>query len=142
MLRILAVDDDLRVLGTIRAMVTHAGHQVETVDSGSRFMAAYSRIKPDVVILDVVMPGVDGIELIQWLIDIDSKVSVVICSGSPVGNLGEMAARFARAAGLANVSLLPKPFRLAALTAAISGAAPTADRGCSSVWDGGEPRTA
>lgn len=128
--RVLVVDDDLHVLRTFRAMLEQVGHQVETVNCGSRFMAAYVRMKPDVVVLDVVMPGVDGIELIQWLSDIGSEVKVVICSGSPVGNFGEMAARFARAAGLANVRLLPKPFRLAALTSAISNAAQST--GCAS----------
>lgn len=131
--RVLVVDDDLQVLSTFRAMLEQAGHRVETVNCGSRFMAAYVRMKPDVVVLDVVMPGVDGIELIQWLSDIGSEVRIVICSGSPIGHFGEMAARFAGAAGLTNVSLLPKPFRLAELISAISSSAQPTGRAVSRV---------
>lgn len=112
MARILVVDDDNEILNVIRTVAESAGHIVEVVNHGGRFMTAYVRTKPDIIVLDVVMPDVDGIELIRWLVDVGCTARIIITSGAHGGGYGEMAGSLARAAGVANVVTLPKPFHI------------------------------
>lgn len=117
--RILVVDDNDEVLSLVRTVAERAGHVVEAVNHGSRFMTAYVRTKPDTIILDVVMPGVDGIELIRWLADVGCNAKIVIMSGANGGQYGIMAASIAQAMGLSKISNLPKPFHIEELRAII-----------------------
>ena len=61
MKRILLVDDDVRLLNTTRKVLEATGeYEVMAEDSGRRAVAAAPAFKPDLVILDVMMPGMDG----------------------------------------------------------------------------------
>jgi DNA-binding response OmpR family regulator len=60
---VLAVDDDDAVLHAVRAVLADSGLQVETLRDPLGFWAALDRIRPDVVLLDLDMPSVSGIEL-------------------------------------------------------------------------------
>jgi DNA-binding NtrC family response regulator len=122
MARVLAVDDDHGILDLIRRAAEAKGHQVELADTGARFMTAYSRMNPDVVIVDVVMPDVDGIELIRWLADVQSTARIIVISGDGPVLYAQMAGMLAEARGLGTVSVLAKPFRAADLCDAISNA--------------------
>jgi len=119
MARILAVDDNRDILDLIRRAAEADGHQVETASTAAGFMVAYSRLDPEVVLLDVVMPGMDGIELIRWLVDIQSSARIIVMSGDLSGPYTEMAGALAKANGLQSVTLLPKPFRVKELCSAI-----------------------
>lgn len=123
MARVLAVDDNLDILDLVRRAAGMHGHQVLTVTSAADFMTAYPAFDPDVVILDVVMPGMDGIELVRWLADIHCKARVVIMSGDMSGPFRQMAGHLAKDNGLHEVRTLPKPFRISELMAAIEGSA-------------------
>jgi diguanylate cyclase (GGDEF)-like protein len=57
---ILVVDDDEMVRLLARETLEQAGFRVEDVDDGSKALAAFSRFRPDIVLLDVMMPGKDG----------------------------------------------------------------------------------
>ncbi|MHB0871243.1 MAG: response regulator [Chloroflexota bacterium] len=63
--RILVVDDEPAILRTLRANLTHRGFQVETAETGRKALDAYSRFHPDLVLLDLGLPDVDGQEVIQ-----------------------------------------------------------------------------
>lgn len=61
MKKILIVDDDVRLLDITRKALEGAGkYEVMAEDSGRRAVAAAAKFKPDLVILDVMMPGMDG----------------------------------------------------------------------------------
>ena len=60
---VLAVDDDPQVLAAVSAVLSGEGLEVETVDDPLRFWEALESSAPDMVILDVDMPHVNGIEL-------------------------------------------------------------------------------
>lgn len=120
--RLLCVDDDASILAVIQEVATELGFEVETLASSTRFMKTYVRVKPHVITLDIIMPEMDGIEIIQWLNDIESTSSVIILSGG-----GTMFTRFAKTfadvKGSLRASVLPKPFKVAELRAALSAAA-------------------
>jgi DNA-binding response OmpR family regulator len=109
--RLLAVDDDTHILLIVRAVAVDLGFAVETLSESARFMTTYNRVKPDIVTLDIMMPDMDGIEIIQWLNDIESTASVIILSGGArmYMKLGE---KLANARGSLHTTLLVKPFAL------------------------------
>jgi len=59
--RVLAVDDDPTVRGFVRTLLADAGYDVEEAASGLEALAACQTLPPDLILLDVAMPGMDGI---------------------------------------------------------------------------------
>jgi CheY-like chemotaxis protein/phosphoribosyl 1,2-cyclic phosphodiesterase len=62
-LKIHVVDDDREILDTVRQALELVGHTVQTSEDGSAAMAAFLADPPDIAILDLMMPGLDGAEL-------------------------------------------------------------------------------
>jgi CheY-like chemotaxis protein len=65
--RVLVVDDNVDAAGMLRALLEGLGHEVEAVHSGIEALAAAERFKPDVVLLDLGMPGMSGHEVAREL---------------------------------------------------------------------------
>jgi response regulator NasT len=65
--RILLVDDDRLVLATLSAGLVDHGFEVITASSGEQALALVEREKPDLVILDIRMPGMSGIETASYM---------------------------------------------------------------------------
>ncbi|MCT7948650.1 response regulator [Ancylothrix sp. C2] len=63
--RILAVDDLEDNLFLLQTVLESEGYEVETATSGSDALAKISQLPPDLVLLDVMMPGMTGIEVTQ-----------------------------------------------------------------------------
>jgi len=61
--RILIVDDDPRLLHVVSMYLTIEGYDVDAELDGAAGLAALERSRPDLCILDVMMPGIDGLEL-------------------------------------------------------------------------------
>ncbi|MFP4113730.1 MAG: response regulator [Spirochaetota bacterium] len=65
--RILVVDDEHDILELIRFNLERDGYAVFTVDTGEAALAQSARLKPDLVILDLMLPGLDGVEVCRRL---------------------------------------------------------------------------
>lgn len=74
--RVLLADDDHRLTGLLRAYLERAGHSVAVVHDGHDAIEAYRRLRPDLVILDVMMPTLDGRDVCQ-LLRAESRVPIV-----------------------------------------------------------------
>lgn len=73
--RILCVEDEPDIQVIVRlALATVGGHQVETCSSGEEALAAALRFSPDIILLDVMMPGLDGPGTLR-LLRADPRVS-------------------------------------------------------------------
>jgi CheY-like chemotaxis protein len=62
--KILAVDDDEAIRSLVRLNLTQAGHTVETANDGAAALALLDRNTYDLIISDVTMPNMDGLELL------------------------------------------------------------------------------
>jgi two-component system response regulator MprA len=65
--RILVVDDDPRLAASVRRALVYDGHEVEVAADGPAALAAARDRPPDAVVLDVMLPGLDGIEVCRRL---------------------------------------------------------------------------
>lgn len=65
--RVLAVDDDSAVLATVRAVLEAAGLEVVTLNDARNLFSSLQRHHPDLLLLDVAMPSVDGFDLLSQL---------------------------------------------------------------------------
>lgn len=117
--RLLSIDDDPGILALIQRVARDLGFEVDIVTHASFFMAAYVRKKPDVITLDIVLPDIDGIELIHWLGDVGCTARVIAMSGASLP-YSRMAQRIGQDAAKLNMSCLMKPFPVGELRAALS----------------------
>jgi len=76
--RILVVDDESSARGALSEILVDEGYKVRTAADGFRALAAASEFAPDVVLTDLKMPGMDGLELLQRLRESNPEVAVVL----------------------------------------------------------------
>lgn len=75
---ILVVDDEPSVCKALRMFLVDRGYGVVEAHDGDQALSAYSSEKPNVVLLDVRMPGKDGLETLRELKAIDPEASVIM----------------------------------------------------------------
>ncbi|HYX36955.1 MAG TPA: sigma-54 dependent transcriptional regulator [Oligoflexus sp.] len=77
----LIVDDEESIRKTLADVFDDEGWQSVTAENGKVGLQLYSRRQPDLVLLDVWMPGMDGIETLQMMRQLNPKIPIVIMSG-------------------------------------------------------------
>lgn len=121
MARILIVEDEPTEQTLLRAFFEGSGHQVYVAPDGEQAYKAYLRKDFDVVVTDLAMPRVDGLELIQSLQELFPHTPIIAISGKGPSMLAH-----AKAEGA--VAALSKPLNRDDLLAAVELALPrTAD---------------
>jgi DNA-binding response OmpR family regulator len=76
--RILVVDDDPAITSLLRRGLSYEGYVVETASDGPEGLAAARDHPPDLVILDIMLPGLDGIEVLRRLRAVDARLPVLL----------------------------------------------------------------
>ncbi|MCH7991417.1 MAG: sigma-54-dependent Fis family transcriptional regulator [Gemmatimonadetes bacterium] len=76
--RILVVDDDTDGLEVLETRLTHAGYEVETADSAEKALSRVKAFDPGLIVTDVRMSGMDGLELLQKVRATMEGVEVVV----------------------------------------------------------------
>jgi DNA-binding response OmpR family regulator len=105
---ILVIEDDTEIRELFAEILTDAGHEVLTAADGAVGLALYERYRPTLVITDLLVPGISGLEIIERLRP-DPRVKIIAISGSGVANL-----EAARRLGAART--FHKPFAIDDLT--------------------------
>jgi DNA-binding response OmpR family regulator len=113
---IVVIDDEPRYRRLIAQVLTGAGHEVRQAADGAEGLAMCLERTPDLVITDIVMPRMEGIETILQLMRQRPGIVVLAISGA------EPASVYLRAAtALGAAASLPKPFTVEQLLATVNG---------------------
>ncbi len=80
MTKILVVEDELPILTGIRDNLEMEGYEVATAIDGEKALEMVSKFKPDLIVLDIMLPKVDGFEICRRLREGKSNAAVVIVS--------------------------------------------------------------
>ena len=71
--KILVVDDDTNICELLRLYLTKEGYQVTTANDGEEGLEKFNQLKPDMVLLDVMMPRMDGLEVCRRIMMLTAK---------------------------------------------------------------------
>ncbi|MFT4541706.1 MAG: EAL domain-containing protein (putative c-di-GMP-specific phosphodiesterase class I) [Planctomycetota bacterium] len=107
--RLLIIDDDEIICRYIEGVAREQDFEVHYACNAHAFFAGLSSFRPDIVLMDLVLPGSDGVELMNGLADQGSQVSVLLMSGMD-GRTLEAAERLGIERGLSMCGGLAKPF--------------------------------
>src|ERR1700757_1559937 len=77
-MKVLVVDDDRAVRDALRRVLTLAGYELQTADGGAEAIELVAASVPDAVVLDVGMPGLDGLEVCRRLRRLGNRVPILI----------------------------------------------------------------
>ena len=108
--RLLVVEDDPRIAKLITEVAGEVGFDAYSA-AGATAMATYDSIEPHVLVLDILMPEVDGLEVLQALKIRGSETRIIILSGGQ-DSYRRIAENLGIASGLVIEANLPKPFRI------------------------------
>lgn len=76
--KILIVDDDVTITDLMKALMTMEGHEPTTVNDSTRALDVVNSIQPDLITLDLMMPGLTGFELCKLIHDDPRFASIPI----------------------------------------------------------------
>ena len=114
--KILVIDDEKATLTMFRLFLEAYGYRVLTAQDGARGLEIFKAEKPSVVVTDIKMPGMDGLEILQTIKEIDPKTEVIVITGHGDTDLAEQALK------LKALDFIPKPIKKEALDAALQKA--------------------
>ncbi len=80
-LDVMVVDDDAAIRDSLRMTLEYAGHKVSEASSGEQALSSLATARPDVVLLDLGMPGMHGFDVLERLRELTPDTAVVILTG-------------------------------------------------------------
>jgi DNA-binding NtrC family response regulator len=80
--RILIVDDEPEVVTILTKYFNDAGYSVDAAAHGGDALIAVSHHRPDVVVLDILMEGLDGVQVLERIRELDPAIRVIMITGS------------------------------------------------------------
>ena len=107
--RVLIVDDEADVRLFLQDFLSERDWAVTTAENGEKALEEIRRNKPDVVLLDIMMPGMDGLQCLEKIKELDPKITVIMITAF------KDETRIARAKGLGAANYIVKPFSLSYL---------------------------
>lgn len=103
-MRILVIDDDPAIRNALRMALRYEGYEVTCGNTGTEGLTLVEHERPDLVLLDVDLPGMDGLDVLRTLHATDASIQVVMMSGC------DSAAIMTGAMQAGAVDYLVKPF--------------------------------
>ena len=117
--RLLIIDDEPPIAAALERIGKDCGYVVTTTTTAEDFKESYAAAQPTVIILDLAVPEVDGIELLRWLGNEGCAATVLIITGFG-GKIPESAKLLGEARGLRMGGIIAKPFRVAEIRAMLT----------------------
>jgi CheY-like chemotaxis protein len=116
MANILIAEDDIDVQAVLRLLLERDGHHVVVASDGLEGLSAFATGNFDVLIVDIFMPGMDGLETMRHIQQQRPDIPIIVISGRPIPSDSGAGPDFlTMAVKLGAVSSLQKPFKAPAL---------------------------
>ena len=80
-LNILVVDDEKEICGILTKWLSLKGHRVKSVSTGKKALNLIKKKHFDVVFLDIVMPGISGVNVLEAMMQISLKTKLIMVTG-------------------------------------------------------------
>ena len=80
-IRMLVADDNKEICEGLKKFLERKGYEVKTANNGSDAVAVVKADKPHAILLDIRMPGMDGIEALEKILEIDKGAGVIMITG-------------------------------------------------------------
>lgn len=113
---ILVVDDDKLIRWSVSVILGNAGYRVHEAATGKKGLAAVVQHRPDLVLLEIALPDMDGFTLLEAICEIRPDLPVLVMTADATSETARQAAR------LGARGQLDKPFDPALLQATVSEA--------------------
>jgi CheY-like chemotaxis protein len=120
MARILIVDDDKAVQIITRLLLEREGHSVSCASDGPNALQVFREATFDLLIIDIFMPGMDGLETMKMVHQYRPRTPIIVISGHAVSSRTTAPDFLAMSTKLGAVSSLQKPFKSGALLANVA----------------------
>ena len=111
--RILVIDDNLAVVDILATVLAEEGYEVSSAVTSDEGLELFIQSRPDLVLLDIALPGMSGIEMLKQIRSIARTARVVMVSGVDPTRARE-------ALELGALACVDKPFDLATLKAVVA----------------------
>jgi CheY-like chemotaxis protein len=118
--RLLVVDDDRDIGSLVTNVAESCGFEAKSMQDPTQFQTLYRALDPDVILLDVIMPRIDGIELLRFLADERARARILIFATAD-RRMMELAVNLGRAYGLSIIGIVAKPIHVDELRVRLSG---------------------
>jgi two-component system, NtrC family, response regulator AtoC len=118
--RVLVVDDEKLIRWSVAERLQRGGYEVVSAESGEQALELLAGLPPDLMLLDVRLPGIDGVQTLQRALDIHPDLAVLMMSAHSTVDIAVDAMKHGA------VDFLVKPFPFQALDAAVERAIATA----------------
>lgn len=82
MAKILVIDDEQSIRDLLNTLLRRKGYDVVLAESGRKGLELFRRERPDVVVLDLKMPGMDGLTVLQQVRSLDLRQPVIVLTGA------------------------------------------------------------
>ena len=79
-MRVLVVDDELFICELLDEYLSLQGYQVRTATTGEAAISGFQETRPQIVLLDIRMPGMSGIEVLGRIKQLDGSIKVIVLS--------------------------------------------------------------
>lgn len=112
-LHLLAIEDDAAIADVIVEVAVQMDMKARSIINTERVEKICESVQPDIVVLDILMPGRDGFEVLGYLAEHHPNVHIIVLSGED--HYRKMAEKIALGKGQRVAAVMRKPFRVAEL---------------------------
>jgi DNA-binding NtrC family response regulator len=82
MAKVLVIDDELSIRSLLSAVLSQKGYDVVLAENGRKGLESFHQERPDVIVLDLIMPEMDGMAVLQSIRRVDLNQPVIIFTGA------------------------------------------------------------
>ena len=113
---ILIIDDEVLTLNNLKRVLEKVGYEILLADSGETGLEIFKEHRPNLVLVDLMLPGIDGIEVLKTIKETDANTAVIMITAY------EIIEKAIQSMKLGSYDYLLKPFRITDLKASVARA--------------------